>query len=120
MVTVAGGIPPLGISTPPVTAAAASAGGAGTSTTVEATEEGVVYVQSPMVGTFYAAASPDAAPFIKVGDQVGPDTTVCIDEAMKVYNEIPAGCSGRITACLVEKGEAVEYGQRLFKVQKAA
>ncbi|QDU87762.1 Acetyl-CoA biotin carboxyl carrier [Pirellulimonas nuda] len=75
-------------------------------------------ITSPMVGTYYNAASPDAAPFVKVGDQVGPDTTVCIVEAMKVFNEIPAECSGKIMAVLVETGEAVEFGQPMFRVQK--
>ena len=55
---------------------------------------------------------------VKVGDQVGPDTVVCIVEAMKVFNEIPAECSGRITAVLVENAAAVEYGQKLYRVEK--
>lgn len=75
-----------------------------------------VFVKSPMVGTFYAASSPDSAPFVKVGDHVGATTTVCVIEAMKVFNEIPAEVSGQITAILVENGESVEYGQPLFKV----
>jgi acetyl-CoA carboxylase biotin carboxyl carrier protein len=79
---------------------------------------GVQYITSPMVGTFYSAASPDAPAFVKVGDQVGPDSVVCIVEAMKVFNEIPAECSGKITALLVENGAAVEYGQKLFRVDK--
>ena len=58
-----------------------------------------------MVGTFYASANPDAPPFVKVGDQVGPETTVCIVEAMKVFNEIPAECAGKIAAVLVQNGE---------------
>ena len=70
-----------------------------------------------MVGTFYAAASPDSPPFVKVGDHVGPDTTVCILEAMKVFNEIPAECSGKIVAVLVQSGDAVEFGQPLFRVE---
>ena len=75
-------------------------------------------IKSPMVGTFYAAPNPDSAPFVRVGDQVGRDTTVCIIEAMKVFNEIPAECAGRVVAVLVESGEAVEFGQPLFKVEK--
>jgi acetyl-CoA carboxylase biotin carboxyl carrier protein len=78
------------------------------------------YITSPMVGTFYTTATPEAAPFAKVGDQVGPETTVCIVEAMKVFNEIPAGCGGKIIAVLVENGDSVEFGQKLFKVEKAA
>lgn len=119
MVTIAGGVVPYGVAGPPQVAGKENA--AATEAASEAADEpGVEYVHSPMVGTFYAAASPDAAPFVKVGDQIGPDTTVCIVEAMKVFNEIPAGCSGKVTACLVENGQAVEFGQPLFKVQKAA
>lgn len=78
--------------------------------------EHILAIKSIMVGTFFSAPSPEAAPFVKVGDRVGPDTTVCIIEAMKVFNEIPAGVSGKIVAVLVESGEPVEYGQPLFKV----
>jgi acetyl-CoA carboxylase biotin carboxyl carrier protein len=80
----------------------------------------VQYIISPMVGTFYTASSPDSPPFVKVGDQVGPDTVVCIVEAMKVFNEIPAECSGKIAAVLVENGAAVEFGQKLFRVDKSS
>jgi acetyl-CoA carboxylase biotin carboxyl carrier protein len=73
-------------------------------------------IKSPMVGTFYSAADPDSPPFIKVGDHVGPETTVCIVEAMKVFNQIPAEVSGRILAVLAENGAPVEFGQPLFKV----
>jgi acetyl-CoA carboxylase biotin carboxyl carrier protein len=73
-------------------------------------------VKSPMVGTFYAAANPESPPFVKVGDHVGPESIVCIIEAMKVFNEIPAEISGKITAVLVENGAPVEFGQSLFKV----
>jgi len=73
-------------------------------------------IKSPMVGTFYASSSPDAEPFVKVGDRVNEETTVCIVEAMKVFNEIPAECSGQIAAVLVQNGDPVEYGQPLFKV----
>ncbi len=73
-------------------------------------------IKSPMVGTFYAAPDPESSPFVKVGDHVGPETTVCIVEAMKVFNQIPAELSGRIVAVLVENGAPVEFGQPLFKV----
>ena len=76
----------------------------------------LVLIKSPMVGTFYAASDPDSPPFVKVGDHIGPDTTVCIVEAMKVFNQIPAEASGRIIAVLVENGAPVEFGQPLFKV----
>jgi acetyl-CoA carboxylase biotin carboxyl carrier protein len=88
----------------------------GTAPTTPAAAMGPV-IKSPMVGTFYSSASPDTAPFVKVGDQVGPDTTICIIEAMKVFNEIPAECSGKIAAILVTSGAAVEYGQPLFRLE---
>ena len=79
-------------------------------------EDHIVVIRSPMVGTFYAAPDPDSPPYVKVGDPVGPETVVCIVEAMKVFNQIPAEVSGRIVAVLVENGEPVEYGQPMFKV----
>lgn len=81
-----------------------------------ATEEHLAVIKSPMVGTFYAAPDPESPPYVKVGDHVGPETTVCIVEAMKVFNQIPAEVSGKIVAVLVENGEPVEFGQPLFKV----
>ena len=69
-----------------------------------AEEARMVVIKSPMVGTFYSASSPDAPPFAKVGDHIGPEKTVCIVEAMKVFNEIPAGVSGQIVSILVENG----------------
>lgn len=73
-------------------------------------------ILSPMVGTFYPASDPDSPPFVKVGDVVDADTKVCIIEAMKIFNEINAQCSGTISKVLVENGEAVEFGQPLFIV----
>jgi acetyl-CoA carboxylase biotin carboxyl carrier protein len=73
--------------------------------------------QSPMVGTFYRANGPDAEPFVSVGSRVGPDTTLCIVEAMKVMNEIKAETSGEVVAVLVENGEPVEFGQPLFLIK---
>lgn len=75
-----------------------------------------VYVESPMVGTFYSKPNPDAQPFIKPGDRVNADTTVCIVEAMKVFNEISADCSGVVAAMLVENEEPVDVGRKLFKI----
>lgn len=79
-------------------------------------EKNIVVIRSPMIGTFYAAPKPDQPPFVKVGDRVSPTTTVCIVEAMKVFNEIPAEVSGTIVAVLVDNGEPVEYNQPLFRV----
>ncbi len=80
----------------------------------------IAMIKSPMVGTFYVASSPETGPFVKIGDHVGPDSTVCIIEAMKVFNEIPGEISGKILAVLVENGDPVEYGQPLFKVDVSA
>jgi len=81
--------------------------------TVEAASEGHV-VKSPMVGTFYRAPSPDAKPFVEVGDAVKEGQTICIVEAMKLMNEIESDASGTVKAILVENGQPVEYGQPLF------
>ncbi len=83
-----------------------------------ADEEGdhIVTIDSPMVGTFYGSANPDSPAFIKVGDSVGKDTTVCIVEAMKVFNEIPAEISGKIVAVLVNDQDPVDCGKPMFKV----
>ncbi len=78
---------------------------------------GLVPIKSPMVGTFYAASDPDAKPFIAVGDKIGPDSDVCIIEAMKVFNNIKAETSGTVAKVLVTNGDAVEYGQPLFLVR---
>ena len=80
-------------------------------------DDGTETLDSPMVGTFYTASSPDAKPFASVGDRVGPDTVVCIVEAMKVFNEIKAETTGTIQKVLVENGQAVEFGQPLFTIK---
>jgi acetyl-CoA carboxylase biotin carboxyl carrier protein len=77
-------------------------------------------ITSPIVGTFYTASGTDSDPFVKVGDHVGPESTVCIIEAMKVFNEIPAEVSGKVAAVLVANGDPVEFGQPLFKVDVSA
>lgn len=82
----------------------------------EAEGENIVFIKSPMVGTFYSRPNPNTPPFVKVGDHVDPDKTVCIIEAMKVFNEIPAEVQGRIVALLVRDEEPVEFGKPLFKV----
>lgn len=78
--------------------------------------ENEVAVSSPMVGTFYRAPSPDAAPFVEVGDRVEPGQTVAIIEAMKLFNPITAGHSGIVSAVLAESGQPVEFGQALLLV----
>jgi acetyl-CoA carboxylase biotin carboxyl carrier protein len=81
-------------------------------------EAGVTYIKSPMVGTFYRAASPDSKPFADVGTKITETTVVCIIEAMKIMNEIQAETKGAVVEVLVENGQPVEYGQRLFKVKQ--
>ena len=81
-------------------------------------EEDFHLIKSPMVGTFYRSPSPESPPFINEGDTVDRETTVCILEAMKVMNEIPADVSGEIVQIYLQNGAAVEYGQPLFKVKK--
>ena len=71
-------------------------------------------MKSPMVGTFYRAPSPDAKPFVEVGQVVKEGQTICVIEAMKLMNEIEADASGTVKAVLVENGQPVEYGQALF------
>lgn len=80
-------------------------------------EEDFVEIKSPIVGTFYATPSPDSEPYVEVGSTVNPQSIVCIIEAMKVMNEIKAETSGTIIDILVTNGQAVEYGQVLFKVR---
>lgn len=74
-------------------------------------------VASPMVGTFYSASGPEKPAFVKVGDSVGPDTVVCLIEAMKVFNEIKAECAGVVDEILVGNGKPVEFGQALFRIR---
>jgi acetyl-CoA carboxylase biotin carboxyl carrier protein len=74
-------------------------------------------IKSPMIGTFYRAPSPDAAPYVEVGTEVTPESVVCIIEAMKVMNEIKAEAKGVITQNLVDNGKPVEFGQPLFKIR---
>jgi acetyl-CoA carboxylase biotin carboxyl carrier protein len=85
--------------------------------TVPKKEENLVEIKSPIVGTFYATASPDSGSYVAVGSHVTPQTVVCIIEAMKVMNEIKAEVSGTIVEVLVTNGQAVEYGQVLFRVK---
>ena len=77
-------------------------------------------ILAPMVGTFYQAPSPEADPYVEVGDIVEEDTVVCIIEAMKVMNEIKAEMKGRVVEVLMNNGEAVEYGQPLFIIEPTA
>ncbi len=102
-------------STAPVAAAAVAPPPAAAPSELETDDRHAV--ESPMVGTFYAASSPEKPPFVKVGDSVGPDTVVCLIEAMKVFNEIKAECSGVVDEVLVANGTPVEFGQPLLRVK---
>ena len=103
----------------------ASAAGAGmrespateTPPSAPAKEEDLEEIKSPIVGTFYATPSPDSEPYVEVGSHVEPQMVVCIVEAMKVMNEIKAETGGTIVEISVTNGQAVEYGQVLFKVR---
>jgi acetyl-CoA carboxylase biotin carboxyl carrier protein len=80
-------------------------------------EEKYREIKSPMVGTFYAASSPDAKPFVSVGSKISDETDVCVIEAMKVFNNVKAECSGTIARIMVNNGQVVEFGQVLFLVK---
>lgn len=80
-------------------------------------DAGLIAIESPMVGTFYSAANPDAPPFVAPGAKITGSTVVCLIEAMKVFNEIKAEKSGTIEKVLVKSGDAVEFGQKLFLVR---
>ncbi|MFN9750064.1 MAG: acetyl-CoA carboxylase biotin carboxyl carrier protein [Planctomycetota bacterium] len=81
-----------------------------------AAEEAGVFIKSPMVGTFYSRPKPTAAPYVKVGDVIQPDTVVCLVEAMKTINELPAGIAGKVVAFLVKDEEPIDVNRPLFKV----
>ena len=80
-------------------------------------DENLVDIKSPLVGTFYATPSPDSGPYVELGSPVEPQSVLCIIEAMKVMNEIKAETSGTIAEIIVTNGQAVEYGQVLFRVK---
>ena len=107
---------------PPASPEAAAAAGARAATPSHAAnpngdEPGFAYVKSPMVGTFYRSPSPENPPFVENGTKVEEKTAVCIIEAMKIMNEIQAETKGTVVEMLVENGQPVEYGQRLFKIK---
>ncbi|HUG10785.1 MAG TPA: acetyl-CoA carboxylase biotin carboxyl carrier protein [Opitutaceae bacterium] len=83
----------------------------------EAIEPGIVFIKSPMVGTFYRTPSPESPPFVDINSKVTETSVVCIIEAMKIMNEIQAEVKGTIVEVLLESGQPVEYGQKLFKVR---
>jgi acetyl-CoA carboxylase biotin carboxyl carrier protein len=105
---------------PAIAPPSAPATGNGAVPSVAATveeEANLLKIESPMVGTFYATPNPDSPAFVNVGAHVNPETVVCIIEAMKIFNEIKAECTGTITKVLAKNGQAVEFGQPLFLVK---
>jgi acetyl-CoA carboxylase biotin carboxyl carrier protein len=86
--------------------------------TAASVDQDLHIIPSPIVGTFYRSASPNAEPFVKIGSQVRSDSVVCIIEAMKLMNEIQAEVSGEVTKIYVENGQPVEYGQPLFGIKR--
>lgn len=111
----AGDTAPAVIAPVPVAAPAASLSVA---PAAAAEEAGIIYIKSPMVGTFYSSPSPESKAFAEKGTKVVENTVVCIIEAMKIMNEIQAELKGTVVEVLVESGQPVEYGQRLFKVKQ--
>lgn len=101
---------------PPPPAAAAHA--APSAAPAPAAPEDLYILNSPIVGTFYRASSPDADPFVKVGDSISVGQTLCIVEAMKLMNEIQSDVAGSIVKIFVDNGQPVEYGQPLFGIKK--
>jgi acetyl-CoA carboxylase biotin carboxyl carrier protein len=101
----------------PVAAAAPAAPPAAPAAPEPAADDGLVPIESPMVGTFYAKPNPDKPNFVSVGDSIGPDSVVCLIEAMKIFNEIKAERSGTVAKVLVENGDAVEFGQPLLLIK---
>jgi acetyl-CoA carboxylase biotin carboxyl carrier protein len=94
------------------------AGGEAQAGSAPGEEEGLHMITSPIVGTFYRAASPNSEPFVRLGSNVDPDMVVCIIEAMKLMNEIQAETDGEVVKIYVENGQPVEYGQPLFGIKK--
>ena len=99
---------------PASNSADASAGGSGGG---GGSDDGLVAIESPMVGTFYSASNPDNPPFVTAGGSISEGSVVCIVEAMKVFNEIKAEISGTVERVCVKNGDAVEFGQPLFMVR---
>ncbi len=109
--------PMMAAPTRPMDGGSPSSSGGGEADTDADEDAGLIAITSPMVGTFYSAADPSTPAFVSPGSSVSPDSVVCIVEAMKVFSEIKAECSGTIARVLVKNAEPVEYGQKLFMVR---
>ncbi len=104
---------------PAPAAAAPASAPAAAAAEAPADDPNVVFIESPTIGTFYSKPKPESDNYVKPGDMVTPDTVVCIVEAMKMFNEITAGVSGKIVECLVANEEPVDNNKPLFKVLKS-
>ena len=102
---------------PPVQTIAVPVAAAGAPAAPAAEEAGIQYITSPIVGTFYRAPSPTTPPFVQPGDFVKPGQTLCIVEAMKLMNEIESDVAGEVVKVLVDNGQPVEYGERIFAIR---
>lgn len=111
-------VAPQTIAPAPVAAQAPAAAAPTPAAPVAAKPAGIT-IDAPTVGTFYTSPTPDEPTFVNVGSVVQPDTVVCIIEAMKVFNQIPAEKAGKIVEVLVENGEAVDFGQPLYRIEPA-
>ena len=110
---------PVAVAAPVAAApvAAAPAEAAAPAPEAPAADEGLVPIESPMVGTFYSSPSPDKPAFVSAGDSVSTETVICLVEAMKIFNEIKAGQSGTVAKMLIENGDAVEFGQPMLLIK---
>lgn len=113
------GQPPVAVAPPVVHAVAANPGPAALAAPAPVAADNEILIRSPMVGTFYAAADPESPPLVNIGTLVEPNTVVCLIEAMKVFNELKAEVSGRITKILAKNAQAIEFDQPLFAVAPA-
>lgn len=111
-------VPPQALQVAPAVAQAPATAPASAAAPAEAKPAGIT-IDAPTVGTFYTSPTPDEPTFVDVGSVVQPDTTVCIIEAMKVFNQIPAEKAGKIVEILVENGAAVDFGQPLYRIEPA-
>jgi acetyl-CoA carboxylase biotin carboxyl carrier protein len=102
---------------PPAAPPSAAAPAAPPEAAAPAPDDNLHTIESPIVGTFYSAPNPDERPFVEVGSSVSEESSVCIIEAMKIFNEIKAGCTGTVQKILVQNGQSVEFGQPLFLVK---
>ena len=110
------GLAPVAVAAPSVAPTPMASGAAKPAVAIDDTA-GLIKIESPMVGTFYASASPDKPPFVSIGASVGATSVVCLIEAMKIFNEINAGTTGTIEKILVTSGDPVEFGQVIFLVR---